>query len=160
MIRSKFHFIIGAALWLIITPILCFICWEFGGEYGPLYQERPSTDVAGKSVPVSLSDDLTHSQLASYSFSVTAVPKPEGLPASGYLVLVASPKRDFVPSGSPQYGMLELKGVFEGAQEVIKPFDISSQMKGAEGQFIVFLDYQASRPDLVEFRSPQLCREK
>ena len=81
-------------LWLGITSILCFVCWQAGGAYGPLFHARPSTDVPATLTPVFLSDDLTNTPLRAYTFSVTVVPKPEGLPASGYLLLVVIPKHD------------------------------------------------------------------
>ena len=158
--RNQFLMIVVMILWLGITSILCFVCWQAGGAYGPLFHARPSTDVPATLTPVFLSDDLTNTPLRAYTFSVTVVPKPEGLPASGYLLLAAIPKHDALPTGSLPGGMLAFKGLVESGPESWKPVAISSQMLGAQRPFMIFLDCQTGRPDLVEFRNPRLCREK
>jgi len=158
--RNQFVMIVVMMVWMGITSILCFVCWQAGGAYGPLFHARPSTDVTATLTPVSLSDDLTNTPLRAYTFSVTVVPKPEGLPASGYLLLVAIPKHDVFPAGSVPGGMLAFKGLVESGPESWKPVAISSQMLGAQRPFMIFLDCQTGRPDLVEFRNPRICREK
>ncbi len=158
--RNHFLSVVAVVLWLVFTPILCFVCWQTGGVHGPLFLSRPSKDVRATLTPVSLSDDLTNTPLRAYSFSVTTVPKADGVPASGYLLLVAVPRREVLPLGSLPDGMFELRGVFESEQEFLKPVAVSSQMLAAQGPFMVFLDCQTRRPDLVEFRTPRLCRDK
>src|SRR5213592_3501806 len=64
--RNQFLMIVVMILWLGITSILCFVCWQAGGAYGPLFLARPSTDVAATLTPVSLSDDLTNTPLRAY----------------------------------------------------------------------------------------------
>jgi hypothetical protein len=147
-------------LWLVFTPILCFVCWQTGGAHGPLFLSRSSKDVRATLTSVSLSDDLTNTPLGAYSFNLTTVPKADGVPASGYLLLVAVPRGDVLPLGALADGMLKLSGLFESEQEFLKPVAISSQMLAAQGPFMVFLDCQTRRPDLVEFRMPRLCRGK
>ena len=82
--RNQFVIGVVVILWLGVTSILCFLCWQAGGSHGPLFLARSSTDVAATLTPVSLSDDLTNTPLRAYTLSVTIVPKPEGLPASPY----------------------------------------------------------------------------
>ena len=147
-------------LWLVLTPILCFICWQAGGSLGPLFLKRPSTDVKATLTPVSLSDDLTNTPLVNYSFSMTVVPKSEGLPASGYLLLSAVPRPNVLPTVPLPDGRFDLTGIFELGQESWKPIEITQQMVDAHKPFIIFLDCQKRWPNLVEFRMPRLCREK
>src|SRR5258708_2624994 len=80
--RNQFLMIVVMILWMGITSILCFVCWQAGGAYGPLFLAPPSTDVTATLTPVSLSDDLTNTPLRACTFTVTVVPKAEGLPAS------------------------------------------------------------------------------
>jgi hypothetical protein len=158
--RNKLLLFVVTALWLVFTPLLCIYCWESGRIHGPLILDRPAKDVASTPAPVSLSDDLTNTPLNSYSFGLTIVPKVEGVPASGYVVLLAVPNNKALPAGSLPDGMLEMRGVFQNGYEIVKPFTISAEMLRAPGPFIIFLDYTTSHTDLFEFHMPQIRREK
>jgi hypothetical protein len=158
--RNKLPSLIVAALWLVFTPFLCIYCWESGRNYSLFYPKNPARGVVTVPAPVSLSDELTNTPLNSYSWGLAMIPKTKGLPAGGYVELVAIPNRSALTKGSPPGGMLEIRGVFQNGYEVVKPFSISSQMLAASGPFIIFLDYTTPNTDLYEFRMPQICREK
>jgi hypothetical protein len=158
--RCKLLFIV---IGLLLVPILCFLCWQAGGTLGPLFLDRPVHDVDGKLTPVSISNDLTNTALNSYSVSLVIVPKPNFLPASGFLTLVGIPKPDNSSSGLFPDVRLELTGVVlrkGGSQSMVKPVRIPSSTVIAREPFIIFLDFRTLRPDSVEFHAPTLRPEK
>ena len=157
---KQFASVAAFILWLLLTPILCFVCLLIGLANGPFIIDRPEKDIEATPQAASLSDDLTNSPLGAYSFSLVAVPKVDGLPASGYIILHAFPKTNVLPSGSLPAGMLELRSVFQNGYEVVKPFTISDHSLAARGEFTIFLDCKMTRPDLVTFHDPQIRRQK